>query len=267
MPDFPPDAVAFITGAASGIGFAVARQLILDGVTNLALLDLSLIPLTSAAENLLSLSKKTTILILPSDVSVEAEVDRAMSQTIQKFGRIDICLNAAGIMGKPTGTADADSVSLDQVLDVNLKGLWLCERAELRQFLKQEERDVCTGLPVKTRGSILNVGSIASRFGLPNGGPYVMAKHGVLGLTRTDSTNYAGKGIRINCICPGWINTPMIANVLENEDKKSTILTRTPLARLGFPAEVAYTAVFLLSDRASFMTGAGVDIDGGWSNH
>ncbi|KAJ8070073.1 hypothetical protein OCU04_000469 [Sclerotinia nivalis] len=190
-----------------------------------------------------------------------------MSETIQKFGRIDICFNAAGIMGTLTGTTDADSVLLDKVLDVNLKGLWFCERAELRQFLKQEERDVCTGLPIKTRGSILNVGSIAGRFGLPNGGPYVMSKHGVLGLTRTDSTNYSSKGIRINCICPGWIDTPMIASVLENEDKKSTILTRTPLARLGLPEEVAYTAVFLLSDRASFITGAGIDIDGGWSSH
>ncbi|CAD6448326.1 e4e9f6e0-4703-4032-9674-aba4dc2ba673 [Sclerotinia trifoliorum] len=267
MPDFPPDTVAFITGAASGIGFAVARQLILDGVTNLALIDLSPVPLISTTENLLSLPKKSTILTLSYDVSVEDEVDRAMSETIQKFGRIDICFNAAGVLGKRTGTADAESVSLDNVLDVNLKGLWFCERAELRQFLKQEERDVCTGLPFKTRGSILNVGSIASHLGLPNSAPYAMSKHGVLGLTRTDSTNYASKGIRINCICPGFIHTPMVATFLGNEDEKSAILNRSPVVRLGLPEEVAYTAVFLLSDRASFITGAGIDVDGGWSSH
>ncbi|APA06763.1 hypothetical protein sscle_02g015330 [Sclerotinia sclerotiorum 1980 UF-70] len=265
MPDFPPDTVAFIT--ASGIGSAVARQLILDGVTNLALIDLSPMPLISTTESLLSLPKESTILTLSYDISIEDEVDCAMSETIQKFGRIDICFNAAGVSGRLTGTADAKSVFLDNVLDVNLKGLWLCERAELRQFLKQEERDVCTGLPIKTRGSILNVGSIASHSALPNSAPYVMSKHGVLGLTRTDSTDYASKGIRINCICPGFIDTPMVTSFLENEDQKSALLARTPVARLGLPEEVAYTASFLLSDRASFITGVGIDVDGGRSSH
>ncbi|KAI9650077.1 hypothetical protein NHQ30_000090 [Ciborinia camelliae] len=178
MPDFPAHAVAFITGAASGIGFAVARQLILDGVSNLALLDLSLASLCLAKETLSPLSENITIILLPHDVSSEAEIDHAMAETIQKFGRIDICFNAAGITGETAATAETETEGLDQVLGINLKGLWFCERAELRQLLKQEERDVCTGLPLKTRGSILNVGSVASRFGLPNVAPYVMAKHG-----------------------------------------------------------------------------------------
>ncbi|PQE27327.1 hypothetical protein CJF32_00000281 [Rutstroemia sp. NJR-2017a WRK4] len=250
-------------GAASGIGLAVTRQLILDGVLYLALIDVSSDALTKAQESLseiVAASKEPVhLLLLPTNCAAESEVDLAVQQTVEKFGRLDICFNGAGIAGSFGHTADATAENLGGVLDVNLKGVYFCEKAQLKQMLKQDLRDVCTGLPLQTRGAIVNVGSIASHSGLIGAAPYVMAKHGVLGLTRTDSATYASQGIRVNCLCPGWITTPMSKNVQENE------AYRTPVGRFGLPEEVAYMASFLLSDRASFVNGSEVSVDGGWS--
>jgi len=254
-------------GAASGIGLSVARQLLLDGITKIAILDISSESLSTAATDLQSSSTQAQILQIAADCSSESDVDGAVQKTVEKFGRLDMCFNAAGMSGASRGIADMDVSEMDKVLGLNLRGVWLCERAQIRQFLKQEERPLSTGLPIKTRGSIVNVGSLCSHFAIPNLNPYIMAKHGVLGLTKGDAMDYASQGIRVNCICPGWIATKMTSELVDGAatEMGNKVISRAPMNRWGHPQEVAFMASFLLSDRASFVTGSSMFVDGGYN--
>ncbi|CZR61244.1 related to dehydrogenase [Phialocephala subalpina] len=266
MSAFTSDQVAFVTGAAGGIGFAIAKQLILDGITKIAVLDISADGLSSSFSPLSSSSVKVLQMVI--DCSSEAEVDAAVEKTVKEFGRLDVCVNAAGISGSKAdrgkGTAALEKNNVEKVLGLNLMGVWICERAQIRQFLRQEARDVSTGLPLKTRGSIVNLGSLTSHRAIPNISPYIMAKHGVLGLCRSDALDYGKDGIRINCICPGWIKTGMTEDLWKGAHG-DVVSGRAPMARWGHPEEVAYMASFLLSDKASFVTGASIAVDGGYS--
>ncbi|KUJ20742.1 NAD(P)-binding protein [Mollisia scopiformis] len=261
MPEFTPDQVAFVTGAASGIGLAISKQLILDGITKIAALDISESGLSTAFE-----SSSAKVLQLVVDCSSESEIEAAVEKTVAEFGRLDVCVNAAGIpsAGPRVKIDELEKGNTEKVLELNLMGVWLCERAQIRQFLKQEMRHVSTGLPLKTRGSIVNLGSLTSHVAIPALSPYIMAKHGVLGLTKADAHDYALEGIRVNCICPGWIRTQMTSSLRDNPEVSEAVVTRAPMARWGHPEEIAFTASFLLSDKASFVTGASISVDGGY---
>ncbi|TVY80757.1 Levodione reductase [Lachnellula suecica] len=264
MPDFSPERTQI--GAASGMGLAVAQRLIADGVRQIALIDLKDDTLVEASESLAVIETSVEVLHIAIDVSKEELVEQAVAATVEKFGRLDFCFNAAGISGTNAGIADLTVEDLDKVLDINLKGVWLCERAQIRQMLKQEMRELSTGLPFKTRGSIINVGSLCSNNAVvSNLSPYTIAKHGVLGLTKQDALDYGSQGIRVNCFCPGWISTGMTAANVERQGFLDNYLSRVPMGRWGSPEEVAYVASFILSDKASFVTGSSITIDGGLS--
>lgn len=121
-----------------------------------------------------------------------------------------------------------------------------------------------TGLPLKTRGSIINLGSLTSHLAIPALTPYIMAKHGVHGLTQADALDYAKEGVRVNCICPGWIKTAMTESLWSDPEVGDQVSGRAPMSRWGHPEEIAYMASFLLSDRASFVTGTSTPVDGGY---
>jgi len=191
---------------------------------------------------------------LAADVSVTKEVEAMVNKTVETFGRIDCAFNNAGIEGEMGDTVACTEENFDRVIAIDLKAVWLCMKFEIPQMLKQGA------------GSIVNTASIAGLLGF-NGIPaYVAAKHGVVGLTRTAALEYAQKNIRVNCVCPGVINTPMVQRALDKGVmSEADVIASEPVGRLGKPEEIAEGVCWLLSDAASFVTGHPLTIDGGWA--
>ena len=198
---------------------------------------------------------------IEADVSKSAEVEAMINQVIQVYGRLDCAHNNAGIEGIQAITADYLEEDWDQVMEVNLKGVWLCMKYEIRKMLESG------------KGAIVNTSStfalVGSKIGLP---AYIASKHGVVGLTRAAALEYAQKGIRVNAVCPGTIQTPMYERVNQvvigdnptaRKELEEQILEREPSGRIGQPEEVAEAVVWLCSDAASFVTGHALVIDGG----
>jgi NAD(P)-dependent dehydrogenase (short-subunit alcohol dehydrogenase family) len=192
-----------------------------------------------------------------TDVTREEQVAAAVAAGVQRFGRLDGAFNNAGISGvaatrQPDKAATTDPEAWDRVLAVNLTGVWRCIRHEIQCM-----RAAGHG------GSIVNTASIAGLVGLPGYAAYAASKHGVVGLTRTAAAEYAKDGIRINAICPGFVETPMTSDAFARNGDK--LLATVPQRRLGSPAEIAEAVVWLHSDQASFMTGACIAADGGYT--
>jgi NAD(P)-dependent dehydrogenase (short-subunit alcohol dehydrogenase family) len=181
---------------------------------------------------------------------------RAMVEAvIGAYGRLDCAFNNAGIAGWQVDaagkkTAEWSEEAFDRMIAVNLKGVWLCMKHELLRMQAQGS------------GAIVNTASIAGLAGLPTSSAYVAAKHGVVGLTKTAAIEYAEAGIRVNAVCPGYIKTPMTEETMRR--RGAAIIAQTPLKRMGSPEEIAEMVVWLLSERASYVTGAAYNVDGGW---
>jgi NAD(P)-dependent dehydrogenase (short-subunit alcohol dehydrogenase family) len=192
---------------------------------------------------------------LTGDVSRPRDVRTMLDDTLAVFGRLDCAFNNAGIAGWHVDaagkkTAEWSDDAFDRLIAVNLKGVWLCMKYELLQMQRQGG------------GAIVNTASIAGLAGLPTSCAYVAAKHGVVGLTKTAAIEYAADGIRVNAVCPGFIRTPMTAPM--TPQRSEAILAQTPANRMGSPEEIAELVVWLCSDRASYVTGAAYNVDGGW---
>jgi NAD(P)-dependent dehydrogenase (short-subunit alcohol dehydrogenase family) len=245
--------VVLITGAASGIGFATALMAAKEG-SSVALCDRDSKTGEEALGRLLQQSPHA--IFVPMDVTVEAEVAAAVKACVDRFGRLDCAFNNAGISADEPGvpmrkTADLSVELWRRVLSVNLEGVWRCMRHELRQM---------SG----AAGSIVNNASVAGLVGLRGQAAYAASKHGVIGLTRTAAAEYACDGIRVNAVCPGFVRTPLTAAVLDAGRAKA--LDAVPQRRLGTPEEIAEAVVWLLSDRSSYVTGAAITADGGYTS-
>jgi NAD(P)-dependent dehydrogenase (short-subunit alcohol dehydrogenase family) len=190
-----------------------------------------------------------------TDVSQAIEVQALVSTAVETYGRLDCAHNNAGIAGELgafTATYPADI--WQQVLAVNLTGVWLCMKYEIPQMLTQGS------------GTIVNTASAWGLVGAPGASAYIASKHGVVGLTKTAALEYAQQGIRVNCICPGYIRTPMVTAVLQQAGAalEEQMIASEPVGRMGHPEEVAEAVVWLCSDAASFVTGHTMTVDGGY---
>ena len=242
--------VALVTGGASGIGRATAIALAKEGAS-VAVADLELAGCEETVAAITAQGGKAVA--LSCDVSNEAQAETMVRETVNALGRLDIAFNNAGVGGTMGKTAEYPSDNWDQVLAVNLTGVWYCMKYELRQMLEQGG------------GSIVNTASVAGLVGMSGAPAYVAAKHGVVGLTKCSAMEYAKSNIRINAVCPGGVKT----NMTESADKQlpgflDKLAKFEPMGRVAEPEEIASAVVWLSSDGASFMTGHALAVDGGF---
>ncbi|ODQ49934.1 NAD(P)-binding protein [Saitoella complicata NRRL Y-17804] len=251
---------ALITGAASGIGKATAFAFAKAGA-NLALADYNLDLLCQTAESIHSAYPSSQILTLQVDIASEDAIRSMITQTVAKYSTIDYAINNAG-RGGQAGTSHALSSSdFDSLNAVNYRGTWLCVKYEIEQMLKQPIRSVPGGSGDErraVRGSIVNVASQLGLVGRSSAPIYVASKHAVIGFTKCDAIDYAKDKIRINCVCPGVVETPMTEGAFEDA------VSITPMGRKGLPEEIADAVVFLSGESGSFCCGSALVVDGGY---
>jgi NAD(P)-dependent dehydrogenase (short-subunit alcohol dehydrogenase family) len=242
--------VAFVTGAAGGIGFATAQAFAEAGAA-VVIAGIHEEAAKTAAEALTRAGYQA--LGLRCDVSDEAQVAAAIVKTVSVFGRLDAAYNNAGMHAPSIETADALAEDFDRVIAVNLRGVWACMKHELRQMRKQGS------------GAIVNCSSQSGLVGIAGLGAYTASKHGVIGLTKAAALEYARSGIRINAICPGTVNTPMVAKAMaDHPASMQAVIDDIPLGRMGTPEEIASAVLWLCSPGAGFMIGQIVAPDGGY---
>jgi NAD(P)-dependent dehydrogenase (short-subunit alcohol dehydrogenase family) len=246
--------VALITGASSGIGRATAEAFTAKGamVALAARREDELADLVSEIE-----TRGGEATFVKTDVAVAKDVERMVKHTIEIFGRLDYAVNNAGIEGQLFGITDLPEEEWDRVLDINLKGAFLCVKYEARAMLAGGHG-----------GAIVNVGSVNSFLGFPTGSAYVASKHGQIGLTTSVSAELAPQGIRVNLVCPGFIDTPMhrrLRGIVGDDLYDKVLLQRVHTRRAGRPEEIAQSIVFLCSDEASYITGTTLTPDGGFT--
>ena len=239
--------IAIITGAARGIGLACAERFIAEGAKVVITDVLDDVGVTEA--------KRLGATYMHCDVSKSSDVNTVIATVVKQFGSIDILMNNAGISisGDFLEISEAD---YDKVIDINLKGSFLMLQACARQMVTQ----VAAGKPA---GSIINMSSVNDTLAIPTIVSYCIAKGGVSQLTRASSVYLAPHGIRVNAIGPGSIRTDMLKSVVNNKADMHRVMSRTPMARIGEPSEIASIAVFLASDDSSYVTGQTIYADGG----
>ncbi len=244
---------ALVTGGASGIGRATALVMAREGARVLVA-DLP----GPGAEATVGMIRDAggEARAVTADVTVAAEVEAMVAAAVSAWGRLDCAFNNAGIAPAAVGSAgqrvgDLSQRAWEGMLAVNLTGVWLCMKHELAQMERQGS------------GAIVNTASIAGLVGLPGSGAYVAAKHGVVGLTKAAAIDHAAAGVRVNAVCPGYVETPMIAESMAR--RGGQIMATVLLKRLGTVNEVAEAVVWLCSDRAAFVTGTALTVDGGYT--
>ena len=243
--------VAFITGASSGMGLATARAFAEAGAA-VTLADVDDQALHAAETQLRDEGHR--VLAAHCDVADEAQVAAAVRATVEAFGSLDMAYNNAGIQSPMTDAADESAEMFDRVNAINLRGIWASMKHELAQ------------MRIQGSGAIVNCSSLGGLVGLPGRTAYHASKHGVIGLTRSAALEYAPRGIRVNAICPGTIETPMVTHMIESGDlDPDQAAADQPIGRLGTAEEMAAAVLWLCSPAASFVVGVALPVDGGYT--
>lgn len=244
--------VALITGASSGIGKAAASAFAQAGYAT-AIADRNEMAGQKIAEELHS--EAAPCIFIRCDIAEEAGVRNLIARIKSAFGHLDAAFNNAGIEGDQGDTAECSTENWDRVIAVNLRGTWLCMKYEIEQMLGQEDG-----------GSIVNCASVAGIVAMADIPAYVASKHGVVGLTKAAALEFATRKIRVNAVCPGAIETPMLERFMRgSNDAREMLVASEPIGRTGKPAEIASAALWLCSPGASFVTGHALAVDGGWT--
>ena len=247
-PDRFTDKVAFVTGAASGIGRAAAVAFAAEGA-RLAILDRTEDALADTAAAVEAAGGE--VLVVACDVSDPDQVEAAVARTVERFGRLDVAFNNAGVENEAAPVHEIDLAEWDRILDINLRGTFTCMKHELAQMVAQGS------------GVVINTSSGAGIRGVAGGAAYAASKHAIIGLTKSAALDYAKQNIRVNAILPGNIETPMMDRFTGGDIQKAIDLE--PVGRLGKPEEIAEAVLWMASDLGGFVTGAATVVDGGWS--
>lgn len=242
--------VAFVTGAGTGIGRTTALAF---GKSNaqVAVVDVNDDGGLQTANMIQETGGKAHF--IKCDVSHSPEIKAAIEETVMRFGSLDFAFNNAGVEGEQSSTADCSEENWERVININLKGVWLCMKYQLAQMIKQGN------------GSIINCSSIAGLVGFCGIPAYVASKHGVIGLTKAAALEYVKSNIRVNAICPGIIQTSMTDRFISGAAQvRKKLEDGVPIGRMGQPDEIAAAALWLSSDSSSYVTGHSMIVDGGW---
>ena len=243
------DKVVLVTGAGSGIGRATALAMAREG----AYVVVSDIGAEGGEETVTLIGDKSRSAFVHADVTDAKDIDALVTRTVELFGRLDCAVNNAGVAnGSNTRMHEMPDETYDFVMDVNVRGVWLCMKREIVQMLEQGG------------GVIVNTASGAGLVGVPGLTAYVASKHAVVGLTRNAAIDYAADGIRVNCVCPGYVKTNMTRANWTDPERLAAMAAKEPIGRIGEPEEVAEAIVWLSSDASSFVTGHPMAVDGGY---
>lgn len=240
--------VVLVTGAASGIGRATAVAFAHEGA-HVCILDRTEDALSDAAQAVRAGGGE--VLTIACDVSKPDQVEAAVGHVVARFGRLDIAFNNAGVENEAAPVHEIELPDWDRILDINLRGTFVCMKHELAQMVRQGS------------GVIVNTSSGAGVRGVAGGAAYAASKHAIIGLTKSAALDYAKQNIRVNAILPGNIETPMMDRFTGGDIQKAIDLE--PVGRLGKPEEIADAVLWMSADLGAFMTGAAVSVDGGWS--